>query len=139
MTKLIWTVNLRGMLDLKQTILDKISKNGGWVNAHAHIDRAFTITPKLYKQANALRHEKWILNTELRKTSTISQIYDRMAKALELMISQGVYAIGTFIDIDPFTKDKTIKAAQKIKDKYKSQIKIKFINQSSYGILTKET
>lgn len=127
------------MLDLKQALLDKIKKKGGWVNCHSHIDRSFTITPKLYKLANALRHEKWILNTDLRKTSTNQQIYDRMAKSLELMIAQKVYAIGTFIDVDPFTKDKCIKAAIKARNKYKSQIKIKFINHSSYGILTKET
>lgn len=127
------------MLNLKQIILDKIKKNGGWVNAHAHIDRAFTLNPKIYKLANKLRHEKWILNTELRKASTVPQVYDRMAKALELMISQGTYAIGSFIDVDPYMKDKAIQAAQKVKEKYKSQITIRFINHSSYGILTKET
>ena len=127
------------MFDPKQLILDKINKKGGWVNCHAHIDRSFTINQKLYRLANALRHEKWILNSELRKTSTVPQIYDRLAKSLELMIAQKVDAIGTFIDVDPYTKDRCIKAAQKIKDKYKSQIKIKFINHASYGILTKET
>ncbi len=127
------------MLDLKQNILKKIKKNGGWVNCHSHIDRAYTIDEKLYKLANKLRHEKWILNTNLRKTSTTDQVYDRMARALELMISQGVTAIGSFIDIDPHMKDKAIQAAIKIREKYKSQIIIKFINHSSYGILTKET
>lgn len=127
------------VFDPKQIILQKIYKNGGWVNCHSHIDRSFTVSPKLYKLANALRHQKWILNGELRETSTSSQIYDRMSRSLELMIAQKVYAIGTFIDVDPHTKDKCIKAAQKIKDRYKSQIVIKFINHSSYGILTKET
>ncbi len=127
------------MLDLKQTILDKIKQNKGWVNCHSHIDRAYTISPNLYKLANKLRHEKWLLNTDLRKNSTVEEIYDRMAKSLELMITQSVSAIGSFIDIDPFTKDKAIQAAQKARDKYKSQITIKFISHSSYGIMTKET
>lgn len=125
--------------DPRQIILDGIKKNGGWVNCHAHIDRAFTIDENLYKLANKLRHEKWILNTEIRKTSTVPQIYDRMAKALELMISQGITAVGTFIDVDPHMKDKSIQAGQKIKEKYQNQIQIKFINHSSYGILTDET
>ncbi len=127
------------MFDPKQIILDKIKAKGGWVNCHAHIDRAYTISPRLYKLANKLRHEKWLLNANLRKTCTVPQIYDRMAKALEMMIAQNVQAIATFIDIDPHMKDKAIKASLKIKDKYKSQIIIKFINHSSYGILTKET
>lgn len=125
--------------DPKEIILKRIKSSGGWVNCHSHIDRAYSISPKLYKLANKLRHEKWILNTELRKSCTAPQVYDRMATSLELMIAQGVSAIGSFIDIDPFMKDKAITAAQKIKDKYKSQIIIKFISHSSYGILTKET
>lgn len=127
------------MFDPKQIILDQIKKSGGWVNCHAHIDRAFTVDEKLYQLANALRHEKWKLNAEIRKNSTVNQIYDRMVQALELMLSQGITAIGTFIDVDPDIKDKAIKAADKIKSKYSTQIKIKFINQSSYGIMTKET
>lgn len=126
-------------LDSKQIILKKIKENGGWANTHAHFDRAFTINEKLYKLVNSQRHEKWKLNTEIRKNSTVAQIYDRMAKATELMISQGVTAVGTFVDIDPDTKDKTIKAAQKIRSTYKKHITFKFINNSSYGILTKET
>lgn len=127
------------MLDPKQQILDRIKESGGWVNCHCHIDRAFTITPELYELANKLRHEKWILNTDLRKNSAEEQIYDRMAKALELMISQGVTAIGSFIDIDPYTKDKALKAATRAREKYQSQINIKFISHSSYGIMTPET
>lgn len=127
------------MFDPKQIILDKIKDKGGWVNAHAHIDRAYTIDEKLYKQANAQRHEKWVLNAEIRKTSTVEQIYDRMAQALELMIAQGVQTIATFIDVDPDVKDKSIQAAIKVREKYKSQIIIKYINQSSYGIMDKDT
>lgn len=125
-------------LDLKQIILDKIKAGGGWVNAHAHIDRAYTVDEKLYNLANAQRSEKWKLNAEIRKNSTVSQIYERMAKATELMITQGVAAIGSFIDVDPDIKDKAIKAAQKVRDRYKGQMIFKFINNSSYGILTKE-
>src|SRR5260370_26058246 len=76
--------------DIKEEILSKIKKNGGWVNCHAHIDRAFTITKENFKLANKFRHEKWKLNAELRRNSTIFQIYDRMAQATELFLSQGV-------------------------------------------------
>lgn len=125
--------------DPKKLIIEGIKKNGGWVNAHAHIDRAFTADEKLYKLANAKRHEKWKLNADIRKYSTVSQIYDRMAAASELMISQGVAAIGTFIDCDYDIKDRAIKAAQKIKTRYGSQIVFKFINLSSYGILSRKS
>lgn len=139
MSKVPYSQKSSAYLDLKQIILDKIKKNGGWVNAHAHIDRAFTITPEKFKLVNRFRHEKWKLNADIRKKSSVDQIYDRMAQATELLASQGVTVIGTFIDVDPDVKDKAIKAAQKVREKYKSQVKFKFANQSSYGIFTKET
>lgn len=126
-------------LDLKAEILQKIKKNGGWVNAHAHLDRAYTLTEENFQYANKYRHEKWKLNAEIRKTSTVTQIYDRMAKATELFLSQNVSAIGTFIDVDPDVKDKAIQAAQRVRDVYAGHMTYRFINQASYGILTKET
>jgi cytosine deaminase len=125
-------------LDLKEEILSKIKKNGGWVNAHAHFDRAYTITPELFKLVNSKRHEKWKLNVDIRKNSTVEQIYDRMAQALELMISQGVTATVSYIDVDPDVKDKAIKAAEKARDAYKSQLIVKYTNQSPMGILDGE-
>lgn len=125
--------------DIKELILEKIKKNGGWVNCHAHIDRAFTITEENFKLANKMRHEKWLLNAELRRSSTVAQIYDRMQRATEHLLSQGVTVCGTFIDVDPDIKDKAIIASQKLREKYKKDMIFKFINQSSYGIFTKET
>jgi cytosine/creatinine deaminase len=123
--------------DLKGLILQKIKENGGWVNAHAHLDRAYTITEENFKEANRFRHEKWKLNADLRKNSTVDHIYDRMAQATEHLMSQEVFVIGTFIDVDPDVKDKAIKAAQKIREKYK-EVTFKFINQPSYGIFERE-
>jgi len=124
--------------DLKAEILQKIKANGGWVNAHAHLDRAYTITPEKFKLVNSKRNEKWLLNADIRKSSTVSQIYDRMAQSLELLIEQGVSATVSFVDVTPDVKDKAIKAAQKVRDEYKSQIVIKYINLPIYGVLKKE-
>lgn len=125
-------------LDLKQQILEKIKKNGGWINCHGHFDRAYSITPELYALANKQRSEKWKLNKELRINSTVDQIYGRMSVAIETLLEQGVTATGTFIDVDPDVKDKSMKAAEKVREQYKSNITIKFINQSSYGLFDKE-
>lgn len=125
-------------LDLKSIILQKIKENGGWVNAHAHFDRAYTVTPELFKLVNKKRDQKWLLNGDIRKNSTVDQIYDRIANSLELMISQGVSATVSFIDVTPDVKDKAIKAAIKAREKYKSQIIIKYICLPTYGVLEKE-
>ena len=125
-------------LNLKDIILKKIQEHGGWVNTHAHMDRAYTVTPELYKLANKHRHEKWKLNKELRINSTVEQIYDRMAQATETLLAQGATATGTFIDVDSDVKDKSIKAALKVRETYKDQMIFKFLNQSSYGLFDPE-
>ncbi|MEX0616587.1 MAG: amidohydrolase family protein [Candidatus Woykebacteria bacterium] len=122
-------------LDLKEDLMSLIRKNGGFVNAHAHLDRAFTLNKENLIYVNRTLQEKWGLCNELKRRSTVMDIYDRMAKGIELMISQNVQAIGTFIDVDKIVKDKSIKAAQKIRDKYGKDINIKYINQIHYGVL----
>ena len=44
--------------DLKQHILSEIQKTGGWVNAHTHLDRAYTIRLKDLKLADEHLHKK---------------------------------------------------------------------------------
>ncbi len=124
--------------DLKETLLEKIKQRGGWTNCHAHLDRAFTITKKNFALSNKLRGEKWQLNRELRQRSTVNQIYDRMAMAVEVLLTQGVTAMGSFIDVDDDVKDKAIKAAIKIRDKYQANVTIKYLNQSSYGLFNQD-
>lgn len=124
-------------LDLKSEILEKIKKHGGWVNAHAHLDRAYSLTEKNWSYTSATLQEKWNLNDELKRTSSVDAIYDRMAMGIERMLEQGVTAIGTFIDVDDRIEDKAIKAAQKLRHTYKKDIEIKYINQVHYGVLDK--
>lgn len=125
-------------LDTLKLLQTKINANHGFVNAHAHLDRAYTVTSNNFHLGIESLNEKWILNDQLKRDSTPSLIYDRMAYGVEHMLSQKVQAIGTFIDVDPLIKDKAIKAAIKIKERYKKDIKIKFINQVLKGVLEKE-
>ncbi len=122
-------------IDLKAEILEKIKKNGGWSNCHAHIDRAYSVNKDNYKYISATLQKKWDLNDELKTNSTVNDIYDRMARAIERMLEQGVTALGSFIDVDYMVKDKAIKAAIKIREKYKSDIDIVYMNQVHYGVI----
>lgn len=122
---------------LKEQILKEIAKKGGWVNTHAHFDRAYTISGKRLLLMNKLREEKWILNKDIRKSSSVDDIYGRMARATETLLGQGCFTMGTFIDVDRDVKDKAIRAATKLQTRYKNVV-FKFLNQSSYGILNKK-
>lgn len=122
-------------LDLKKHIKKLIKKNGGWTNCHAHIDRAHSVTKENFYLYHAPLHKKWDLVDELKRNSTVSDVYDRMAQAVENMLKQGVTSLGTFIDVDEAIKDRAIKAAEKIREKYKKDIQIKYVNQVLKGVL----
>ena len=86
----------------KTFIRDEIIKKGGWVNAHAHADRAFTMTPEkigIYHNSNL--QQKWDLVDEVKRTSSVDDYYARFCQSIELMISQGVTAFGRFVKTEP--------------------------------------
>lgn len=121
---------------LKSHIRDEVIQKGGWVNAHAHADRAFTMTPekiKIYQEANL--QQKWDLVDEVKRQSTVDDYYRRFSQAIELMIAQGVTAFGTFVDIDQVCGDRAILAAHKAREAYKGDIVLKFANQTLKGVI----
>lgn len=120
----------------KPLMLKAIKKNGGWVNSHAHADRAFTINPDsldVYK--NHTLEEKWDMVDVVKKNATEEDYYKRMSNAIETLLKQGVTVLGSFIDIDPICEDRAIKGALRAREHYKNQITIKFINQTLKGII----
>ncbi|QNS16110.1 amidohydrolase family protein [Mannheimia bovis] len=121
---------------LKGHIRDEIIKKGGWVNAHAHADRAFTMTPeKITVYQNANLQQKWDLVDEVKRNSSVEDYYRRFSQAIELMISQGVTAFGTFVDIDQVCEDRAIIAAHRAREVYKNDIILKFANQTLKGVI----
>lgn len=124
--------------DGRQSILEQIRKKGGWVNAHAHLDRAFSLTSGNFSFTGTSLQQKWFLVDTLKRKSAATDIYSRMAYSLERLLSQGVQAVGTFIDVDEIIRDKAIKAAIKLRDRYHRQVKIRFINQVLKGVIDKK-
>src|SRR5438552_951786 len=101
--------------DLKQDLLKQIKAQGGFVNTHSHLDRAYVITPETLYLGNASLQEKWSLVDDTKANSTVTQIYDRMAYGVEEMLKQGVKVMSSCIDVDGIVKDKSIQAATKLK------------------------
>lgn len=119
----------------KREVVDKIQQSGGWVNTHAHLDRAYTLTEENFNNSYSYLKEKWHLVDEMKARSTVDDVYARMAKAIELFITQGAQAVGTFIDVDDKMEDKSIRAAQKIREAYGKDIEIRFANQVLKGVV----
>lgn len=129
----------RKVFSFKPLILEEIKKHGGWVNAHAHADRAFTINPEtlnIYKKYPL--EEKWDLVDEVKKDASVDDYYDRFCRAFEVMIEQGVTVFGSFIDVDPICKDRAILGGLKAREKYKDQLLVKFANQTLKGVIEPE-
>ncbi len=117
----------------KQILLDKIKANGGWVNAHTHIDRSYIINYDNYVLTGDPLHIKWDHPDEFKAKITVDEIVGHMSQVIENQLEQGVQAIGSFIDCDSVVEDKNLKAAKIIRDKYKGQVDIKFIHQPIKG------
>lgn len=128
------------MSDLKyfnpqEAVLQRIIEKGGWVNTHAHLDRAFSLQQDSFSYTNSYLKEKWHLVDEMKKNSSVQTIYDRMARAIELFLKQGAQAVGTFIDVDDVMEDKSMIAARRIKEDFGSDIEIRFANQVLKGVV----
>lgn len=121
--------------DLRALIETEIAEQGGWVNTHTHLDRAYTITAETLPMADAGLTEKWGLVDELKRRSSVDQIFDRMAHAIEQQLTQGVTALGSFIDVDTVIGDKALQAAARIRERYQNQLELSFINQALKGVI----
>lgn len=125
-------------LTMRSVIEHEVVINGGYTNAHAHLDRFTTVNPgDLFtnRRVDISLQRKWSVIDELKRQSTVDDIYDRLARGIEYQLAQGVTAIGTFIDIDPVIEDKAIRAAQRIKDQFRGSINMVFINQVLKGVI----
>lgn len=122
----------------KRLLLEKIHQKGGWVNCHAHIDRANILNSDNFKLVDGDLKQKWDYPDKYKRAASIDDIYQNMAVAIESMIAQDVKAIGSFIDVDPIIEDKAIQAATKLRNNYADRIDIKFINQVVKGVIEPE-
>ncbi|MBI4066381.1 amidohydrolase family protein [Candidatus Gottesmanbacteria bacterium] len=123
---------------MKDLIVDRIQKNGGWVNTHAHFDRAYTISQENLEQSHRRMENKWTLVDVMKRASSEEAYAERIERALCVMIAQGVRYCATFIDVDPVCELRAIKAAVAIKKKYANVCTLVLINQVLKGVINKE-
>ena len=66
---------MSGNFDPKQVVMDKINQRGGFVNTHAHIDRAFILNEDNFKLVDADLKTKWNFPDEYKKNASVD-IFD---------------------------------------------------------------
>lgn len=119
----------------KRRLIEMIIDRGGWVNTHAHIDRANILNDENFELVDGTLKQKWDYPDAYKRTVSVDEIYGNMSTALDDMIAQRVQAVGSFIDVDPVIGDKAIQAARRIREDYNDKIEIRFINQVVKGVL----
>lgn len=131
------------MWDPLQHLYQKIKTQGGFVNAHAHLDRAFSvIIDDLTKEtgnAQKTLHEKWKLLDKFKKETKEEIFYKNIIKVLKLQKQQNINHCLSFIDCDDVVQEKAIFAAKKAKVFAQEELKLNFLTacQTLKGVLQK--
>ncbi len=100
------------MFDPLSELISEIKKVG-FVNAHAHLDRAYTVSAADFKSSvvNEFLFEKWKLVDKLKRESSEEDYYNRIVHACMEQKKKNVTTILSFIDIDSVVQHKAIDAA----------------------------
>ena len=115
----------------------KIKKAGGFVNAHAHFDRAYTLKSSDLEDVvyNDLQ-DKWKLVDSFKRRANISRYMTNILQALDNQKEFGTTTCLSFIDIDPICGDKAIIAASMAKSQAEEQgIDFLVASQTLKGVL----
>lgn len=122
----------------KELFFEEVKKTPGMVNCHAHLDRAYTVTPKIWEQASSLMEEKWILNREIKKNHTEESIQARLEYCIEDFIKQGIIAARTHVDADSVVGMLVVNSAAKVREKYKDKFTLQLVAHPLEGFLNQE-
>ena len=117
-----------------------IDRNGGFVNAHAHFDRAYTAQTSDFENNNVNAHlfEKWELVNKFKSHATEERYYNHISEAIYNQIKMGVTAGLTFIDCDPVSEDRALNAALRAKEDWKDKFTLRLACQTLHGVLDPE-
>tara|TARA_R110000824_G_scaffold11435_4_gene49921 strand:- start:1303 stop:2256 length:954 start_codon:yes stop_codon:yes gene_type:complete len=124
------------MNNILNSLKQKIMNNGGFVNAHAHLDRANTEQYFEKEEKYKFLKEKWKLIDRIKKESSRDDYKNRIELVLEQQKSFGVCSVLSFIDIDDVVSSKAIEAAIDVRND-KKDINFKIACQTLKGVLDK--
>jgi len=108
----------------------------GIVSAHAHLDRAFTLSEDIWEQSMALMEEKWTLVNEIRKKNAADPLglKKRVRGVLDTMIEQGIAVFHTHVDADLNTGLKVAEAMAELRDEYAGRLVLRFSAHPTQGL-----
>lgn len=124
--------------NLKEQMLTAIADKGGFVNCHAHFDKAFYITKDGLDKSMVNMEVKWNMSDDIKRRSTESEIKERIKTGLDILVAQGCKLTCSFIDAYEAVGHKAIDAANRVKEEYKDKINFLTITQPLGGLVNPE-
>jgi cytosine/creatinine deaminase len=121
--------------NLKTQMLEAINQNGGFVNCHAHFDKAFYITKEGLDKSMLDMEAKWRMSDDMKRNSSQTEIEERIRTALDILVAQGCKLTCSFIDAYDAVGHKAIDAAIKVKKEYAGKIELLTITQPLGGLV----
>lgn len=121
--------------DLKTQMLEAIQGQGGFVNCHAHFDKAYYITRDGLDKAMVDMEVKWRMSDGIKRSSTVDDIKERIRRALDCLVSQGCKLTCTFVDAYDAVGHKAIDAALAVKGEYQDKITMLIATQPLDGLV----
>ncbi|APJ04088.1 amidohydrolase family protein [Silvanigrella aquatica] len=125
-------------------ISNLIQGQGGFVNAHAHFDRAYSVSLEDFSNTqgniNSQLQEKWKLVDKFKCQASEEIYFQHITAALRMQNQQGVRHCLSFIDCDPVAGDRAIAAAKRAQEYASKNLKMRFLLacQTLKGVVNKE-
>ena len=116
-------------------MLAEINRKGGFVNCHAHFDKAYFITREGLEKSMVSMEEKWRMSDGIKRDSTVEDIKIRIRRALDFLVEQECKLTCTFVDAYDAVGHKAIDAALTVKEEYKDKIKLLIVTQPLGGLV----
>ena len=125
--------------NIQNEFMQLVKHNGGFACYHAHFDKAYLISMENLKLSQVDMQKKWGLYKYLKESYTHEDLVERMSRAVEIMIQQGVTHCRSFIDADSTVKLLPIEAALEVREKYKELIFLEYAVQPLQGVIDNDS
>ncbi len=112
----------------------EVIAEGGFVNAHSHLDRAYTVSPKMMARTKEHLFEKWELVDEIKKNRSVGNYAQGITTALDMQAWYGVSHVCSFIDIDEVVGHRALDGAVIAKNSFDA-VKLIIACQTLKGVI----
>ena len=119
-------------------LVRQIHSHGGFINAHAHFDRAYTIKPKMMDKTHDHLFEKWEYVDNFKRNASVGDYFENIKAAVDSQLFLSTRAACTFVDIDPVCEYNAITAAKIAQEHYGDEFPLVIACQTLKGVLEKK-